>query len=157
MKRSVQKFFCGACGAGRPVHLRLQVDTHHKIGENVLNTVIWANTPASLHILKLKFNVLSDYSDGADEVLLFDDGTVDLGELPLGGSRRGARWSQERFGQACRGGRGLLVVRLHAGHIRPQTRTARREGVLYGAFLGRAAGNLLQEDRRAPQWRPTSP
>ena len=23
----------------------------------------------------------------ADEVLLFDDGTVDLGELPLGGSR----------------------------------------------------------------------
>ena len=87
MKRSVQKFFCGACGAGRPVHLRLQVDTHHKIGENVLNTVIWANTPASLHILKLKFNVLSDYSDGADEVLLFDDGTVDLGELPLVGAR----------------------------------------------------------------------
>mgnify|MGYP000003461499 FL=1 len=72
---------------GGRIHLRLQVDTHHKIGENVLNTVIWANTPASLHILKLKFNVLSDYSDGADEVLLFDDGTVDLGELPLGGSR----------------------------------------------------------------------
>ena len=58
----------------------------------------------------------------ADEVLLFDDGTVDLGEP------RGARWSQERFGQACRGGRGLLVVRLHAGHIRPQARTARRDG-----------------------------
>ena len=55
--------------------------------KKVLNTVIWANTPASLHILKLKFNVLSDYSDGADEVLLFDGGTVDLGELPLGGSR----------------------------------------------------------------------
>ena len=78
---------------GGRIHLRLQVDTHHKIGENVLNTVIWANTSASLHILKLKFNVLSDYSDGADEVLLFDGGTVDLGELPLGGS-------QERLGQA---------------------------------------------------------
>ena len=73
------------------------------------------------------------------------------GRAPARREPRGARRSQERLGQARRGGRGLLVVRLHAGHIRPQARTARREGVLYGAFLGRTAGNLLQEDRRAPQ------
>lgn len=42
------------------INLQLKVDTHHKIGNNVINVLLHANTQAQYHMLKLKFNVIYD-------------------------------------------------------------------------------------------------
>lgn len=69
------------------IKLQLKVDTHHKIGDNIINVMIRANTFAQFHMLKLKFNVLFDFNDGTDGIIQFDRPVINLGEIPLGENR----------------------------------------------------------------------